>query len=147
MVPKAGLEPAWVAPQTPQACVSTNSTTSAIPISPGQTTKTYLAGAGAGVLGAAPLAAGSGIGTFFGAETGATSFMTDSSPVRVDIYANEIEVSINKTAAQVVILFSIDTGPSEPKTVWLEPPKVAPMSAPFPCCNNTITIRNRQINR
>ena len=38
MVPKAGLEPAWVAPQTPQACVSTNSTTSAILIFSDQTT-------------------------------------------------------------------------------------------------------------
>jgi hypothetical protein len=29
MVPKAGLEPAWIAPHAPQTCVSTSSTTSA----------------------------------------------------------------------------------------------------------------------
>ncbi len=31
MVPKAGLEPAWIAPHAPQTCVSTSSTTSAFP--------------------------------------------------------------------------------------------------------------------
>ena len=29
MVPKAGLEPAWISPHAPQTCVSTSSTTSA----------------------------------------------------------------------------------------------------------------------
>jgi hypothetical protein len=29
MVPKAGLEPAWITPHAPQTCVSTSSTTSA----------------------------------------------------------------------------------------------------------------------
>ena len=30
LVPKAGLEPAWIAPHAPQTCVSTSSTTSAL---------------------------------------------------------------------------------------------------------------------
>jgi hypothetical protein len=31
----------------------------------------------------------------------------------------------------------------EPKTVWLEPPKAAPMPAPLPCCRSTIETRRR----
>lgn len=31
--------------------------------------------------------------------------------------------------------------PLEPKTVWLDPPKAAPMLAPLPACSKTIRIR------
>lgn len=58
MVPKVGVEPTRVSPQTPQACASTNSTTSAIPVfSQSKQQKYYFAGAGGGV----PPAGGNGI--------------------------------------------------------------------------------------
>ena len=48
-------------------------------------------------------------------------------------------------APTVVTLFNKGKGPSEPKTVWLEPPpKDAPMSAPLPCCKRTMPIRKIQ---
>lgn len=70
--------------------------------------------------------------------------MTDPEPTWAERYARLIEVSIKIMAAAVVILFNIGTGPSEPKTVLLEPPNVAPMSAPLPCCRSTRTIRKKQ---
>jgi hypothetical protein len=34
--------------------------------------------------------------------------------------------------------------PEEPKTVWLEPPKAAPILAPLPACSSTTKIRTKQ---
>ena len=43
-----------------------------------------------------------------------------------------MEVNMNRTAIPVVSLPRKLVGPLLPKTVWLEPPKAAPMLAPFP---------------
>jgi hypothetical protein len=42
------------------------------------------------------------------------------------------EVSINIMAAAVVTLCKKDVAPLLPKTVWLDPPKAAPIPAPLP---------------
>ena len=42
------------------------------------------------------------------------------------------EVTIKMTAAETVSLLKNVPGPRLPKTVWLDPPKEAPISAPFP---------------
>jgi len=42
------------------------------------------------------------------------------------------EVSMKMTAAATVILCKKDVAPALPKTVWLDPPKAAPILAPFP---------------
>lgn len=51
---------------------------------------------------------------------------------------------MNTMAAIVVILLRSGMGPSVPNNDWLEPPNDAPMSAPFPCCNKTMQIKNKQ---
>jgi hypothetical protein len=51
------------------------------------------------------------------------------------------EVNIKITAVATVILLRKGVAPVLPKTVWLEPPKAAPMLAPFPFCNSTIMTR------
>jgi hypothetical protein len=51
------------------------------------------------------------------------------------------EVNIKITAAATVILLRKEVAPVLPKTVWLEPPKAAPMLAPLPFCNSTIITR------
>src|SRR5438132_11913472 len=45
------------------------------------------------------------------------------------------EVTIKISAATAVILLRNVPAPREPKTVWLEPPKAAPISAPLPDCS------------
>src|SRR5438105_10772390 len=45
------------------------------------------------------------------------------------------EVTIKIVAATAVSLLRKVPAPREPKTVWLEPPKAAPISAPLPDCN------------
>ena len=42
------------------------------------------------------------------------------------------EVSMKTTAATVVTLFRKVAAPLLPKSVWLDPPKAAPISAPLP---------------
>jgi len=51
------------------------------------------------------------------------------------------EVTIKTPAATVVNLLRKFPGPRGPKTVWLAPPKAAPMPAPLPACKRTIRIR------
>jgi hypothetical protein len=46
--------------------------------------------------------------------------------------ASEREVSINTKAVTTVNLLRKFAGPRLPKTVWLDPPNAAPISAPFP---------------
>ncbi len=54
------------------------------------------------------------------------------------------DVTMNKTATAAVNLARKGAAPAEPKTVWLEPPKAAPIPAPLPCCNRTTQIKARQ---
>ena len=51
------------------------------------------------------------------------------------------EVHIKTTATMAVSLARNGAAPVEPKTVWLEPPKAAPMPAPLPCCKSTMETR------
>jgi hypothetical protein len=51
---------------------------------------------------------------------------------------------MNTMAAATVTFCMNGVAPELPKTVWLEPPKAAPMLAPLPFCNNTIIIRAMQ---
>ena len=66
-------------------------------------------------------------------------------PVRFFVMiASESEVSMNITAAPVVILERKVAAPRLPKIVWLEPPpKPAPISAPLPVCSSTMRISAR----
>lgn len=56
---------------------------------------------------------------------------------------NKREVTMKTTALAVVSLFRNVEAPLLPKRVWLDPPKAAPMSAPFPLWSNTMKIRKR----
>ena len=53
------------------------------------------------------------------------------------------EVHIKRMATMAVSFARNGAAPVEPKTVWLEPPKAAPMPAPLPCCKSTMKIRAR----
>ncbi len=56
-----------------------------------------------------------------------------------------IEVIMNATADQVVILERALAAPRGPKAVWLPcPPKAAEMSPLVPLCNNTTMMMNKQ---
>jgi hypothetical protein len=55
------------------------------------------------------------------------------------------EVSINTTATTVVTLWRKVVAPALPKTVWLDPPKAAPIPAPFPFWRSTIKIKATHI--
>jgi hypothetical protein len=54
------------------------------------------------------------------------------------------EVSIKITAAPMVTLLRNVPGPRLPKTVWLDPPNAAPISAPLPACNKIEAIIRKQ---
>ena len=137
MVPKAGLEPARVAPLPPQDSVSTKfhhfGTIHVYSVLVGSST-------GVSADGAAASGAGSDAGSV--CSTGAGASMTIDFPVlSPDIYASISDVSINKMAAAVVALLKKEDAPVLPKSVWLDPPpKAAPISAPFPVCRSTIMI-------
>ena len=47
--------------------------------------------------------------------------------------ARDRDVTMNIIAEAVVNFCKKDVAPELPKTVWLDPPKAAPMLAPFPC--------------
>ena len=51
---------------------------------------------------------------------------------------------IKTTATMVVSLVRKVAAPPLPKTVWLDPPKAAPMLAPLPVWSRTIIIRAKQ---
>jgi hypothetical protein len=61
----------------------------------------------------------------------------------LNMKASRRHVIIKITAAAVVSLDKNEPAPAPPNTVWLEPPKAAPMSAPLPFCKRTIMIRAR----
>ena len=54
------------------------------------------------------------------------------------------EVTMKRAAAAVVSLLRNVVAPLPPKSVWLEPPKAAPSSAPLPPCTRTTNIRKMQ---
>jgi hypothetical protein len=54
---------------------------------------------------------------------------------RAEASARKIEVAKKIIAIAHVALVSALPAPLAPKTVWLEPPKTAPTSAPLPCCS------------
>ena len=58
--------------------------------------------------------------------------------------ARDNEVNMNTNAVITVNLLRKFAGPRLPKTVWLEPPNAAPISAPFPDCSKIAPIMSRQ---
>ena len=72
-----------------------------------------------------------------------TPRMTETSCCR-DRKVRLKEVSMKRIAATAVSLARNGAAPELPKTVWLEPPKAAPIPAPLPCCKSTMEIRARQ---
>ena len=54
------------------------------------------------------------------------------------------EVNINTKAVMTVNLLKKFAGPRLPNTVWLDPPKAAPISAPLPDCSKIAPIMSRQ---
>lgn len=54
------------------------------------------------------------------------------------------EVNMNTKAVMTVNLLRKFAGPRLPNTVWLEPPKAAPISAPLPDCNRIAPIMSKQ---
>lgn len=54
------------------------------------------------------------------------------------------EVTMNTAARPLVKRVKKFAPPAEPNTVWLEPPKEALISAPFPDCKSTTTIKSTQ---
>jgi hypothetical protein len=59
-------------------------------------------------------------------------------------YDRNRDVHINRIAIPVVILVKKFPAPELPKTVWLEPPKTAPTSAPLPVCRRTTMTMKKQ---
>ena len=51
------------------------------------------------------------------------------------------EVIMKRMAATAVSFARKGAAPELPKTVWLEPPKAAPIPAPLPCCKSTMEIK------
>ncbi len=65
-------------------------------------------------------------------------------PLRVETTARRSDVTIKTTAEIVVSLERNVAAPRLPKSVWLEPPKAAPISAPLLLCIRTMNIKKRQ---
>ncbi len=63
---------------------------------------------------------------------------------RVEVYARMREVVKKITAHTPVTLVRRLPAPLAPKTVWLDPPKTAPTSAPLPCWSKTTPINVTQ---
>jgi hypothetical protein len=126
--------------------VSTNSTTSA-------SKKLYLlTGAAGGITGNLAvfgLAAGSfaASGFVIGSAcpvTGRLDRSINEELLWLAVYVSARDVSIKSIATPAVIFPKKVPAPEEPKTVWLDPPKAAPMSAPLPAWRSTIRIKTRQ---
>ena len=96
----------------------------------GTTLYFFGSGAGAGASGSwgwAGTCAGSA-----GADCGAgLAFMTEEACLVVE-KASRSEVIMKMMAATVVNFVRNPIAPELPKSVWLDPPKAAPISAPFP---------------
>ena len=61
-----------------------------------------------------------------------TSITEDATFACLESNARLSEVNMKIMAAPTVILLRNVPGPRLPKTVWLDPPNAAPISAPFP---------------
>jgi hypothetical protein len=147
MVPKPGLEPGRVVPTTPSRWRVYQFHHFGIK-------KLYLFTGAAGGITGSFAAFGPGAGSF-----AASGFVMGSAcPVmgRLDrsineellwlaVYVSARDVSIKSIATPAVIFPKKVPAPEEPKTVWLEPPKAAPMSAPLPAWRSTMRIKTRQI--
>jgi len=97
-----------------------------------------------------------GPGTVAGNAVGAAGFGTagsaclvtgaDDPSIKLEVfldavYVKVIDVSIKIMATAAVIFPRKVPAPLEPKTVWLDPPKAAPIFAPLPACSKTIRIK------
>lgn len=60
------------------------------------------------------------------------------------IIARDNDVNMKTNAVMTVNLLRKFAGPRLPNTVWLEPPKAAPISAPLPDCSRMAPIMSRQ---
>ncbi len=87
--------------------------------------------------------AGAGLAGAVCCTGGLTPCITDASFCRPRKVSPN-EVIINKMAAAAVNFAKKGAAPVLPNTVWLDPPKAAPMPAPLPCCSSTIKIRAKQ---
>ncbi len=99
----------------------------------------FAAGTAAGVFAGPGIVAGNAgtVCLFTGAD--APSIKAD---VFLDaVYVKVIDVSIKIMATAAVIFPRKVPAPLEPKTVWLDPPKAAPIFAPLPACSKTIKIK------
>lgn len=101
---------------------------------------------GAGVCGALPGAAGTGV---TGCDLVCVVFTPDSTefePVRrAAKIESVIEVTIKMMADHVVALERTDAAPRGPNAVWLPcPPKAAARSPLLPLCSNTTAIKKKQ---
>jgi|SRR6516164_2894514 len=101
----------------------------------------YLAGCEAGAAGVGAGVAGCEVEVFTPESTEPVPF----DPVRRTAKIERvIEVTMNRTADQVVAFESAVAAPRGPKAVWLPmPPKAAAMSPLLPLCSNTTTIRKK----
>jgi hypothetical protein len=54
------------------------------------------------------------------------------------------DVNMKMTAVATVTLLRNVPGPRLPKMVWLDPPNIAPISAPLPDCRRMAAIINKQ---
>jgi hypothetical protein len=121
-----------------EVCVSEPKRASSNHLVPGCVPGCAGAGAPAGGAGAA---GGAELSVCCGTSPGATPFITEDEVPLPEIRASPRDVNMNMTAAATVILCKKDVAPELPKMVWLEPPKAAPMLAPFPFWSKTIRIR------
>ena len=76
-----------------------------------------------------------------GASLAVTPFITEDDAPLPNKKARLREVNMKIIAAATVILCRKGVAPALPKTVWLEPPKAAPILAPLPFWSNTIMIK------
>ena len=116
--------------------------------------ESYLAGVAGGAAGFVTGADEDGAigiefsGTFNGAAWTGTGILRPSKILPlirlVEEYAKNNDVSANSRANVHVNRKSGLAAPPAPKTVWLEPPKTAPTSAPLPCCNSTTIVSATQ---
>src|SRR3954470_3193203 len=156
MVPKAGLEPARVAPHAPQTCASTNSATwaqrtcSARPVRGGTPADRWiLPRSQRGVFAGAAGFAGAGTAGLAGAVFVAAAFALPCPVITVPPTpplkrAIDTVVRMKITNEDTVSLCNSVVALRAPKAVWVLPPPKTERSAPLPCCNRTTRIRNTQ---
>ncbi len=72
-----------------------------------------------------------------------TPCIKDPLPLCAAIYVRLIDVHIKMTATTAVTLPKKGVGPELPNMASLEP-NTAPISAPLPCCSNTVTTNIKQ---